>query len=60
MDFKARRDHEIILSVFSDYLYTKNLLQYYSGHIQLLHQQVVWIYLWDGWEMLHPVFSQGN
>lgn len=36
MDFKAGRDHEIILSVFLNYLCAKNFLQYYSIYIQLL------------------------
>lgn len=36
MDFKAIRDHEIILSVFLDHLYTKKLLQCNLPYIQLL------------------------
>jgi len=36
MDFKARRDHEIILSVFLDHLYAKDLLPFCLMYIQLL------------------------
>lgn len=35
VDFKAIRDHEIILSVFLDHLYTENLLQCNLLYIQL-------------------------
>lgn len=60
MDFKARRDHEIILSVFLDHLHAKNSLQPYSAYIQLLTSRGC-LDLPAGWMMLaHPIFKFGN